>query len=99
MKTKQNIPTPDLNFDGSVMFTREVKSNVRHNIERLEYGNSFIPKPVLRPEYGTLFEHQGFHMPGLHRMYLSVMLDFLKQTNLLLDMLPHQIGTVWDKSK
>ena len=48
---------------------REIKS-VRYNADDLDYHTLFLIKPVLRPEYGILFEWQGFLMQGLHRIYL-----------------------------
>ena len=50
--------------------------------------NSFIPNLVLRPEYRTLFDYQGFILQGLHRMGLFVMFDLAKHTDLLLGPLP-----------
>ena len=44
----------------------QTQVNIRGNIEDLEYGKSSIPKPMLRPECGILFEHQGFLMQQLH---------------------------------
>ena len=44
----------------------------------MEHLDSFIAKPVLTPEYGTLFDHQSFLMQGLHRMYLIVELKLQK---------------------
>ena len=45
----------------------------------MEYESSFIPKSVLRPKYGNLSKNQGFLMQGLHRMYLFVTLEFVKE--------------------
>ena len=53
---------------------------------RISIWNTYIPKPVLRPEYRTLSGHQGFLMEGLHRMHLSVAIDLPKQMDLILDL-------------
>ena len=34
-----------------------MKHNIRYNVDDLENQNFLMPKPVLRPEYGTVFEH------------------------------------------
>ena len=44
---------------------------------------SWVPEPVLRPEYGTLYHHQGFLMPGLRRTYLFVVVDIPSVANLI----------------
>ena len=54
------------------MLKRKTKPNVWFNIERLKYENSFMPKWVLRPEYGTLFEYEGYLMQGLQKVFCSV---------------------------
>ena len=73
---------------------KETKPNARYNIDSKEYENSFISKPVLRSEYGTLFEHQGSIMQELCRMYLFVTLKLPKEMHLLLDLPPHLIVTI-----
>ena len=54
------IPASDIRPSDTVRFKREARHNVRHKIDDLDYQNSFMPKPVLRPEYSILFEDQGF---------------------------------------
>ena len=60
--------------------TMEAEPYIRYNIDTSEYENNFILKQVLRPQYGTLFKHQGFLVQGLYRI-----LDLPKKMDLLLD--------------
>ena len=32
----------------------------KYNVDDIDYQSSFIPKPVLRPQYCNLVEHQRF---------------------------------------
>ena len=34
----------------------------------------FIPKPVARPEYGTIYQHKGMLLQNLHRRYLYILI-------------------------
>ena len=56
----------------------DIRSTIRYNTDSLDYENYFIPEPILRPKYGTLFDHQGFLLQRLHRLYLSVTLALPK---------------------
>ena len=40
----------------------------------------FIPKPVARPEYGTIYQHKGMLLQNLHHRYLYIL---IKLPNLL----------------
>ena len=64
-ENNRTIPMLDLNPNGLIRFTRENGNNVRYNTESLEYENSFVSKPVLKPKYSELFEHQDFVMQEL----------------------------------
>ena len=61
------------------------KDDISYNINDVECRNLFMPKQGLRQECATLFEHQGFYMQGLHSMYLSVILELPKESDLPLD--------------
>ena len=62
-----------------------MKQDVRYNVDDLDYQNSFLPKPVLRKEYGALFTHHSFLMQGLYRSYVFVALELPKISHLHLD--------------
>ena len=34
----------------------------------------FIPKLIARPEYGTVYQHQGMLLQNLHRRYLYIVI-------------------------
>ena len=34
----------------------------------------FIPKPVARPEYGTIYQHKGMLLQNLHCGYLYILI-------------------------
>ena len=34
----------------------------------------FIPKPVARPEYGTIYQHEGMLLQNLHCRYLHIVI-------------------------
>ena len=56
-----------------------------------------MPEPVLGTEYGTSFEHQGFLsflIQILHRMYLSIDLEYPYESELLFEPNHHQMLTV-----
>ena len=40
----------------------------------------FIPKPITRPEYGTVYQHQGMLLQNLHHryLYIAIQLPHLK---------------------
>ena len=38
----------------------------------------FIPKLIARPEYGTVYQHQGMLLQNLHCRYLYIRLPQLK---------------------
>ena len=65
----------------------ETKTNAIYYNENSECESSFIPNSTLRPEYGTLFEHQGFYAI-LYKMYLFKKFDLQKEMDLLFDPTP-----------
>ena len=50
-----------------------------------------IIDPVIQPEYGMLFEHQGYLMLGLQILYLFIAIKLPRVTDLLHDhpLMPH----------
>ena len=42
--------------------------------EKKEDTTGFIPKPIARPEYGTVYQHQGMLLQNLHCRYLYIVI-------------------------
>ena len=51
---------------------RDIVIQYRH--EKKEHTAGFIPKPIARPEYGTVYQHQGMLLQNLHRRYLYIVI-------------------------
>ncbi len=62
---------------------RKKRSTIQYDRNEINTQNIFTPKPVLRPEYGALFEHQGFLLQGLQRTYLFVAIQLPSENDLL----------------
>ena len=45
--------------------------------EKKEDTAGFIPKLIARPEYGTVYQHQGILLQNLHRRYLYIVIHYL----------------------
>ena len=58
---------------------------VRYEHIHQDSAESLIRKPLLRPEYGSLFNHHGYMMHGLQRRYLFVAIDLPRVQDLLHD--------------
>ena len=43
--------------------------------EKKEDITDFIPKPIARPEYGTVYQHQGMLVQNLHCRYLYIVIQ------------------------
>ena len=52
--------------------TRDQGIQYRH--EKKEDIASFIPKLIARPEYGTVYQHQGMLLQNLHHRYLYIVI-------------------------
>ena len=53
---------------------------IQYKHESKEDIAGFIPKPVARPEYGTIYQHKGMLLQNLHHRYLYIL---IKLPNLL----------------
>ena len=61
--------------DGDIPINRHKRSsNLQYRHERKEDVTGFIPKPVARPEYGTIYQHKGMLLQNLHRRYLYILI-------------------------
>ena len=45
-------------------------TGIQYRHEKKKGTAGFIPKPVARPEYGTVYQHQGMLLQNLHCRYL-----------------------------
>ena len=58
--------------DTGIQYRRQPKDEVK----------GFIPKPVARPEYSTVYQHQGMLLQNLHRHYLYIVIRLPKLKDL-----------------
>ena len=58
--------------DTGIQYRRQQKNEVK----------GFIPKLVARPEYGTVYQHQGMLSQNLHRHYLYMVIRLPKLKDL-----------------
>ena len=49
-------------------------TGIQYRHEKKEDIAGFIPKPIARPEYGTVDQHQGMLLQNLHRRYLYIVI-------------------------
>ena len=52
-------------------------TGIQYRHEKKEDIAGFIPKPIARPEYGTVYQHQGMLLQNLHRRYLYIVIRLL----------------------
>ena len=49
-------------------------TGIQYRHEKKEDIAGFIPKPIARPEYGTVYQHQGMLLQNLHHRYLYIVI-------------------------
>ena len=49
-------------------------TGIQYRHEKKEDMTGFIPKPIARPEYRTVYQHQGMLLQNLHRRYLYIVI-------------------------
>ena len=49
-------------------------TGIQYRHEKKEDTAGFIPMPIARPEYGTVYQHQGMLLQNLHRRYLYIVI-------------------------
>ena len=49
-------------------------TGIQYRHEKKEDTAGFIPKPIARPEYGTVYQHQGMLLQNLHCRYLYIVI-------------------------
>ena len=70
-----------MDYDGQIDTTRCKRAvGIQYKHESKEDITGFIPKPVARPEYGTIYQHKGVLLQNLHHRYLYIL---IKLPNLL----------------
>ena len=63
-------------FDGQIDTSRcKGAVGIQYKHERKRDIAGFIPKPVARPEYGTIYQHKGMLLQNLHRRYLYILIN------------------------
>ena len=63
------------NYDGHIDITRQKCAlGIQYKHEGKEDIAGFIPKPVARPEYGTIYQHKGMLLQNLHHRYLYIII-------------------------
>ena len=62
-------------YDGQIDTSRCKRAvGIQYRHENKEDIAGFIPKPVARPEYGTIYQHKGILLQNLHRRYLYILI-------------------------
>ena len=60
-----------MDYDGQIDTTRcKCPVGIQYKHESKEDIAGFISKPVVRPEYGTIYQHKGMLLQNLHCRYL-----------------------------
>ena len=61
--------------DGEIYLSRrKPDTGTQYRHEKKDDVKGFIPKPVARPEYDTVYQHQGMLLQNLHRWYLYIVI-------------------------
>ena len=61
--------------DGVIDIKRQKRdTGIQYRHERKEDITGFIPKPIARPEFGTVYQHQGMLLQNLHHRYLYIVI-------------------------
>ena len=61
--------------DGVIEMKRQKRDiGIQYRHEKKEDIAGFIPKPIARPEYGTIYQHQGMLLQNLHCRYLCIVI-------------------------
>ena len=61
--------------DGEIDIMRwKGDTGIQYRHEKKEDVTGFISKLIARPEYGTVYQHQGMLLQNLHRRYLYIVI-------------------------
>ena len=59
--------------EGEIDIKRQKRdTGIQYRHEKKEDINGFIPKPIARPEYRTVYQHQGMLLQNLLHRYLYI---------------------------
>ena len=62
-------------YDGQIDTSRHKRAvGIQYRHESNEDIAGFIPKPVARPGYETMYQHKGMLLQNLHRRYLYILI-------------------------
>ena len=62
--------------DGVIDIRRQKRdTGIQYRHKKKEDITGFIPKPIARPEYGTVYQHQGMLLQNLHHRYLYIVIQ------------------------
>ena len=50
-------------------------TGIQYRHEKKEDVTGLIPKPIARPEYRTVYQHQGMLLQNLHRRYFYIVIQ------------------------
>ena len=69
--------------DGVIDIKRQKRdTGIQYRHEKKEDITGFIPKLIARPEYGTVYQHQGMLLQSLHHRYLYIVIRLPHLRNL-----------------
>ena len=61
--------------DGVIDIGRQKRdTGIQYRHKKKEKITGFIPKLIARPEYGTVYQHQGMLLQNLHHRYLYIVI-------------------------
>ena len=64
-----------MSYDGQIDTSRSKRVvDIQYRHESKEDIAGFIPKPVARPEYGTIYQHKGMLLQNLHHRYFYILI-------------------------
>ena len=73
--TSLECDTAKTDNDGHIPLMRCKRAiGIQYRHESKEDITGFIPRPVARPEYGTIYQHKGMLLQNLHRRYLYILI-------------------------
>ena len=66
-------------------------TGIQYRHKKKEDTRGFIPKPIARPEYGTVYQHQGMLLQNLHHryLYITIRLPHLKDLDKKISRFPN----------
>ena len=73
--TSSGCTSYSISRDGVIDIKRQKRdTGIQYRHEKKEDITGFIPKPIARPEYKTVYQHQGMLLQNLHHRYLYIVI-------------------------